>query len=239
MQTRYAIRAVVNPKWDCKILANIQSGTTDKVTAETIFQTCDETNANGMRFSKAILTKAIEKIDDEIKERHFLGELDHPDDIQNINRIATVSLQAASHVITELTIDGKHVIGKFETLSTHNGHQLAGMLRDNIKLGVSIRAVTNQQVTYSSTSTDDITDFDIISYDAVHNPAYKDAYVQSLIASIVELPNGQFSVKPLDAVSVAAKNDSGLITLTASQFMEWNKVLTNIIIENVHKLNKQ
>lgn len=236
--TKYIIRSVVNPSMDCKILASTQvkMGDTvaDKVTAEAVFQKCDVANANGMSFSRNVLAKALRQIEPEIESRHFLGELDHPDDISDINRIATVSLKNVSHVITKLVIDGNYVVGKFETLLTPIGITLAALLRDNIKIGVSIRAVTDQDVSYSTNSVDDIRDFSLISYDAVHNPAYSDAFVRTLVASVILQSDGTYKARPLDDIKlVATQND--LITITASEFKAYTENLTKIVLENIYK----
>lgn len=230
---RYLIRSVVNPTMNCTILSSTQTTLGDKVKASAIFQECDIPNANGMSFSTSVLSRAFNQIEPEIKSRHFLGELDHPEDIEDINRIATVCLKDVSHVITKLVIDGKYAIGEFETLLTPNGITLAALLKDDIKIGVSIRAVTEQKVTYSTDDVDSISDFSLISYDAVHNPAYSDAYVKTLVASVVLQSDGSYKAHPLDAVSFNAKSE--LITITASEFKEYTKNLTKMVLESIHR----
>ena len=80
----------------------------------------------------------------------------------------------------------------------------------------------------------EITDFQLISYDAVHNPAYNDAYVKSLISSVYRIGNGGYKVKPLDNINAkVTKNDS--ICLTASEFKDYTKQLVKIILENAQK----
>ena len=233
---KYLVRSLVNPLMECVILADDHSNGMNKVTAEAIFQKCGVPNANGHTFTKQVLANALQQIEPEIKARHFLGELDHPDDIDDINRIATVSLKTVSHVITKLYIDDDYVMGTFETLPTPNGCILAGLLKDNIKVGVSIRAVTDQDISYGMEDVNTIRDFSLISYDAVHNPAYSDAYVQTLVASVVRLADGNYKVKPIDAKPEVAKNE--LITITASDFKEYTKQLVKTTLESVYKKNK-
>jgi hypothetical protein len=64
-------------------------------------------------------------------------------------------------------MDGSYVVGSFETLDTPNGAILASLLKDKIKVGVSIRAVTDQNVSYGLENIDTIENFNLISYDAV------------------------------------------------------------------------
>lgn len=184
---KYLIRSVVNPLLEYKIVDDSNVKGSNKVTAEAIFQKCDDPNANGHAFPRRALVAAIENAKENVKNRHFLGELDHPDNIKDVNRIATVSLKNVSHLITDLDMDGDYVVGKFETLDTPNGLILGSLLRDKIKTGVSIRAITDQDISYGLDKINNINEFTLITYDAVHNPAYSDSYVKSIMASVYKL----------------------------------------------------
>lgn len=230
---------MVNPNFKYTIVANTRNDENptasfdNKVTAEAIFQKCDDANANGQLFSKEVLSRALSQLQPEIEQRHFLGELDHPDDIEDINRIATVSLKNVSHVITKLAIDGEYVVGRFETLDTPSGSIFGALLRDNIKVGVSIRAITEQDISYDVNDVNNIRDFQLISYDAVHNPAYSDAYCKTLVASVFQLPNGNWQAKPIDAKSEKAKDE--IITMTPDEFKAYTTQLTKAIYDNIVK----
>lgn len=186
-KNKYLIRSVVNPLLEYKIIEASDIKNCNKVTAEAVFQKCDDTNANGHVFPRRVLAAAINEAKESIKNRHLLGELDHPDNIKDVNRIATISLKNVSHLITELEMDGNYVVGKFETLDTPNGLILASLLKDRIKTGVSIRAITDQDISYGMDEINKINEFTLITYDAVHNPAYSDAYVKSIMASVYKL----------------------------------------------------
>ena len=222
-ENRYLIRSMVNPNMEYSIVADTKAGYGSKVKAEAVFQKCDDANANGMRFPKRVLEKAISTIKQEIKARHFLGELDHPDDINDINRISTVSLKSVSHVITDLRVDGNFVVGSFETLDTPNGAILASLLKDKIKVGVSIRAVTDQNVSYGFDEVDTIEEFNLISYDAVHNPAYSDAYVNSVMASVFRMPSN-------------FKENKKLLEFTEEEFTQ---IISSAVAQTVKKLSKK
>ena len=190
----YLISKVVNPGLKYTIIADkVQN--TNKVIAEAVFQKCDSSNDNGHAFPRKVLEQAINNIQQDIAERHFGGELDHPDNLEDINRISTVKLECLSHIITELRMDGNYVVGKFETLpDTPKGAILGALLREKIKVGVSIRATTSQDISYGTSEIDNIQSFELISYDAVHMPAYRDAYVKGLLSSKILLNNNQNSV---------------------------------------------
>jgi hypothetical protein len=222
---RYLIRSVVNPLLEYTILSDVKGNMGNKVTAEAVFQKCDDSNANGHKFPKRVLTSALNQIKEEVQNRHFLGELDHPDDINDVNRIATVSLKNVSHVITSLAMDGNYVVGKFETLDTPNGMILGSLLKDKIKVGVSIRAITDQDISYGLNNVDTINEFTLISYDAVHNPAYSDAYVKSVMGSVFKI-DGQPHMKIKDK----------LISLSESEFKE---IIQSTIMATIRKMYKK
>jgi hypothetical protein len=222
---RYLIRSVVNPLLEYTILSDVKGNFGNKVTAEAIFQKCDDSNANGHKFPRRVLSSALNQIKEEISNRHFLGELDHPDDINDVNRIATVSLKNVSHVITSLAMDGNYVVGKFETLDTPNGMILGSLLKDKIKVGVSIRAITDQDISYGLNAVDTINEFTLISYDAVHNPAYSDAYVKSVMGSVFKI-DGQPHMKVKDK----------LISISESEFKE---IIQSTIMATIRKLYKK
>lgn len=219
---KYLIRSLVNSNLEYTIVADTKASYGSKVKADAVFQKCDVTNANGMSFPKHVLNSAIEEAQSKINSRHFLGELDHPEDINDINRISTVSLKSVSHVITELKVDGNYVIGRFETLDTPNGSILASLLKDKIKVGVSIRAVTDQNVTYGFEDVDIINEFNLISYDAVHNPAYNDAYVNSVMASVFKIPSN-------------AKNNKKILEFTEEEF---RSIISAAVIKAAQRFSK-
>lgn len=221
----YAIKSNLSHPLKYSVIASNHGSFGDKVTAIAVFQKCGDANANGHAFPKDILTRAVEKIRPEVKSRHFLGELDHPEDITDVNRIATVLLKDASHVITELEMDGNYVVGKFETLNTPNGATLAGLLRDNIKVGVSIRAVTEQDISYGTDNIDTIKEFSLVAYDAVHNPAYSDSYVKSIVSSIYKLDDNFAQIRE-------SKDSKQLITLTTD---ELNEIIAQAVATSVKK----
>lgn len=213
---KYLIRSIVNPLLEYKIVEGSEVKGSNKVVAEAVFQKCDDPNANGHSFPRRVLAAAVDEARENIRNRHFLGELDHPENIKDVNRIATVSLKNVSHLITNLEMDGDYVVGKFETLDTPNGMILASLLKDKIKTGVSIRAITDQDISYGSDKINNITEFTLITYDAVHNPAYSDAYVKSIMASVYKLDSdyserrisvseGEFKAMLAEAITAAVK----------------------------------
>lgn len=125
------LKSLVNPILSYKVT---QASSDDvigknKVIATAIFQKADEPNDNGMSFSKSLLSEMIDGAQSDITERHMLGELGHPQDLEDINRMSTIDLSNTSHLITSLTMNGNYVEGSFETLDTPSGNILAALLK--------------------------------------------------------------------------------------------------------------
>jgi len=225
---RYVFKSLANPVLECNIISDVRKNDTNKIVAEAVFQKCDDSNANGHKFPKRVLMAAVNEIASEVESRHLVGELDHPDDINDVNRIATIALKNVSHVITKLAMDGNYVVGRFETIDTPNGNILATLLREKLKVGVSIRAITDQDISYGLDSVDTINEFTLITYDAVHNPAYSDAYVKSIVSSCYKLPNNNYVI-PENV------NSDKLITVTASELQD---IIESVIQGMARKFKK-
>ena len=225
---RYVFKSLANPVLECTIISDVRKNDTNKIVAEAVFQKCDDSNANGHKFPKRVLMAAVNEVASEVESRHLVGELDHPDDINDVNRIATIALKNISHVITKLAMDGSYVVGRFETIDTPNGNILATLLREKLKVGVSIRAITDQDISYGLDSVDTINDFTLITYDAVHNPAYSDAYVKSIVSSCYKLPNNNYVI-PENV------NSDKLITVTASELQD---IIESVIQGMARKFKK-
>lgn len=234
----YIIRAIVNPTVKYSVLSDERGNYGSKVTAEAVFQKADEANANGHRFPRSILSRAVNEIQKEVESNHFLGELDHPDNINDINRIGTVCLKSVSHVITKLTMDGDYVIGQFKTLDTPNGIILASLLRDSIKIGVSIRAITDQDISYGGEHVDTINDFNFISYDAVHSPAYPDAYIKGIMSSVFRIAENE-GIITQQTPNIITPNSQNNILGSINSVSDFKSILSDAITDALKKLHNK
>lgn len=100
-----------------------------------IFQKGDEPNENFREYPMEIIEPAVKAIQEDVTSRAVMGEYDHPKD-------AKLHLDRVSHLITKLWVEGKYVYGEAEVLEDMPyGHQLATLLRHNVRLGISSRGV--------------------------------------------------------------------------------------------------
>jgi len=148
------------------------------VRAETVYQTVGEYNKNRRIYSNDLMHEAIAMNFDKMRNRTFLGELDHPI-TEDMVRQSTVLYKEASHVMTDLKIDGKYIRGVFETLSTPNGFTMAGLIKDNIPVGFSLRAMGNliPEGEYFRAAKP----FIMICYDCVSHPSHTEARITNVM----------------------------------------------------------
>jgi len=144
------------------------------------FQHADLKNANGRIYPFAILEREIGKAQDKIKNRNMLGELDHPADGQT-------SLHRVSHVITKLEMSGKEVYGEYETLSNDKGQNLRALLKDKVGIGISSRG--SGHVVNKGDFHEVAEDFNLLTFDVVHDPSTPGATPKLLSEQVINLVN--------------------------------------------------
>lgn len=225
----HVICAAVNSGMDYTIEQDESTVAGPKLRASAIFQKLYTKNANGHHMDEGCLVREINRAQEAVRERHFLGELDHPDDLEDTGRIMTVQLKHASHVITRLEVDGNYVVGDFETLTTTEGLTLRALLADKIKVGVSIRAITDQDIVYDGDTYQDVKEFSLVCYDAVHNPAFSDAYVTSLLSSV-------YRVNPIDVDNLYHKGEATgeYITLSKAELKEVVSAMVSTVVKRCY-----
>jgi hypothetical protein len=136
-------------------------------------------NRNGRVYPESILKKQNDVYQQLIRERRAVGELDHPES-------SVIAGDRVSHNITQTWWEGHTLMGKMEILMTPGfikygivstkGDEVANLLRNRIKIGVSSRGVgslkegkNGEQIVQD--------DFEIICWDVVTAPSTPDAWI--------------------------------------------------------------
>lgn len=151
--------------------ANFQGKPTMRV--QGLFQQADKKNANLRVYPYAILRNAVDNIQEDIKARGVIGELNHPDS-------ARINLDRVSHVITKLWMDGKKVYGEAEVLDEMPcGSMLRTLFEHNIRNGISSRGVGDMEMREShGEETYYVSEgFSFVTWDAVADPSVGNAYL--------------------------------------------------------------
>jgi hypothetical protein len=95
-------------------------------------------NRNGRVYPVNEIANAVRSINEMIKDHGSLvGELDHP-----ASRLTT-ELKYASHLITEMHVDGDHGIGKMKILDTPYGLVVKELIKGGFRPDVSSRGAGN------------------------------------------------------------------------------------------------
>ena len=136
-------------------------------------------NRNGRVYPESILKKQNEIYQNAIRERSAVGELDHPES-------SIIAGDRISHNIIETWWENHTLMGKMEILMTPGfinygivstkGDEVANLLRNRIKIGVSSRGVgslkegkNGEQIVQD--------DFEIICWDVVTAPSTPNAWI--------------------------------------------------------------
>ena len=95
-------------------------------------QEADCENGNQRQYPMAIMEREVQKYKQLVEDCRALGELDHPDS-------SIINLVNVSHMITEVWMDGKTVMGKCKVLDTPSGQILRARVESGVKIGISSR----------------------------------------------------------------------------------------------------
>ena len=144
-----------------------------------IFIQGDVRNYNQRIYPVSEIRKAVNSLSKLIEQNiPVFGHLDHPADL-------TISLDRVSHVITSMWMEGSNGMGKLKVLPTPMGNIIKAILESNIKLGVSSRGSGNV-----NESTGHVSDFEIITVDAVASPSAPNAYPVAIYEGLMNMKHG-------------------------------------------------
>jgi hypothetical protein len=155
---------------DVFILKNmriLREGKSGPLKVRGVFQRADEANSNQRIYPKKVLESAVKSLNEAIKERRLVGELDHP-------TYEMVKLSNASHLITNLWMEGKDVIGEAEILPTPAGKVVEGLIQGGVKIGISSRGMGTLSESGGVKTVNE--DYKLLTFDIVADPSTRGAY---------------------------------------------------------------
>jgi len=139
----------------------------------------DRENANGRTYPLREIAKAVNTINQQIKEGNsVLGEVDHPDDLK-------INLDRVCHSVENMWMDGDAGCGKLKILPTPMGELIKTLLQSGVKLGVSSRGSGNVD-----DRTGHVSDFEIVTIDVVAQPSAPNAYPKAIYESMMNMNYG-------------------------------------------------
>lgn len=139
------------------------------------FQEADAVNKNKRMYSFEVLNENVKKLQECIKARGLVGELDHPED-------SIIHFEKASHVITKMWWEGNVLMGEGEILNTPHGKILKALINDGVRVGVSSRGVGNGKVNENGILVIDES-YKLITFDVVADPSTFAAFQQKVAST--------------------------------------------------------
>jgi len=133
-----------------------------------VMQMTETKNGNGREYQHETMVREVKNYQKLVKEKRALGELDHPDD-------SVINLKNCSHLVTDIWIDGKNVMGKIKVLGTPSGEILRALVNSDVTVGVSSRGMGSVREEAGRTIVED--DFQLICFDMVSEPSTPGAFM--------------------------------------------------------------
>lgn len=140
---------------------------------EGIFMQSDVKNRNGRVYPNKILNTEVDRYNKEfVQKSRAMGELGHPEG-------PVVNLERVSHLIKDLRVEGKDVIGKAKILDTPMGKIAKNLLGEGCMFGVSSRGMGSLQEKNGVNYVQD--DFMLATVDIVADPSAPNAFVNGIM----------------------------------------------------------
>jgi len=157
---------------DTLILENVsileESSSKGTMVIEGVFQRADEPNNNKRLYSEGLLNREITRLEEALGSRRLMGELDHPSH-------DSVKLSNVSHVITQLEMKNKEMVGRAELLNTPAGLTAQALVKGGVGVGISSRGTGTL-----SDSDDGVKvvneDYKLLTFDLVADPSTRGAW---------------------------------------------------------------
>lgn len=92
-----------------------------------------------------------------------------------------VNLERACHLVTELTQDGNIFYGKSKVLSTPCGQIVRNLIKDDVRVGVSSRALG--QIEEQTDGSNLVKEMKLVAVDCVADPSFPKAFVNGILES--------------------------------------------------------
>ena len=147
-----------------------------KYTIEGVFAQAEQKNRNGRIYPRMIMENAVNKYaKEQVATKRAVGELNHPEG-------PTVNLDKVSHLITELKVEDKNVMGKATILGTPMGEIVKGLLEGGVQLGVSTRGMGSLERRGDAMYVKD--DFMLNTIDIVQDPSAPGAFVNGIMEGV-------------------------------------------------------
>ena len=162
----------------------------------------DIKNRNGRVYEFKMLKDKVEQYrKDFVAQKRAFGELGHPEG-------PTINLERVSHMISELSPDGKNFYGKAKIMDTPYGKIVKNLMDEGAKLGVSSRGVGSIEEKNGANYVKD--DFRLsTAADIVADPSAPEAFVRGVMEGRVWIfENGLLVQREIDEIKETIRKTS-------------------------------
>ena len=187
------------------------------------FQEAEAVNKNKRMYPFGVLDENVKRLNDHIKGRGLIGELDHPTD-------SIIHFNNASHVVTKLWWEGNTLMGEGEILNTPHGKVLKSLINDGVRVGISSRGVGNGKVNENGILVIGES-YKLITFDAVADPSTSSAFQEKVIKAKKESINNQ------NVAGNSSKNDGEGIHIVSKEAIV--AAFSGIIKEETDKIKSE
>ena len=184
-------------------------------------QDADGQNSNKRVYPFDVLNKAVSNCMDMVNNRCYFGEYDHPVPQGNSSfdevRQTTVLLEKSSHIITDFQWRNKVLYGKFETLSNFYGKELLSLLKDQTRLGTSMRGLAELERKGDIAYVQD--PLIIVTYDVISKPSHAIATIDEKEVNFENVLQNDSRKELLFEHNLKKKNDQMLCDKDGTCFL--------------------
>lgn len=142
------------------------------------FQEAEAINKNKRSYPYAVLDENVKKLQEAIRDRRLIGELDHPSD-------SIIHFANASHIVTKLWWEGNTLMGEGQILNTPYGKILKALINDGVKIGISSRGIGSGKVNENGVLVIGES-YKLITFDAVADPSTYAAFQEKVTSGKFE-----------------------------------------------------
>ena len=218
----YLISESIFEAGDVTLLQESDLGNTGlkKIRFKAKLQERDVVNNNNRRYSDAALRVITGQLAPKATERKLLGEMDHPtpqgDDKAKLKRSSTISLKESCVLYTNISYDGKFIIGECETITGGRGPDLFNYLRDRVVFGFSLRAFGSTSQTNDGIIEVLPNNLKALTFDVVSNPSHSNSVITEILnensqpANTLELIKMLEEVKATSNEMLLTENENGI-----------------------------
>jgi hypothetical protein len=159
---------------EVKLIVEEKLGKGKEYFLEGVFLQANLKNRNGRVYPKEIMSKEIERYNEQyIKKNRAFGELGHPDS-------PSINLDRTAIMIKSLKEDGNNWIGKAKVMDTPYGKIVKNLIDEGAQLGVSSRGLGSLKMVNGTNLVQD--DFMLATAaDVVADPSAPDAFVNGIM----------------------------------------------------------